>query len=72
MLSFVSVDSITILGTGAKWIATLEDRDIQPGKVSFVFPSNQYLPHYHTVIVIRRVFNVFCWYRAFAGDHVNM
>ena len=30
----VSIYSITILGTGAKWIATLEDRDIRPGKVS--------------------------------------
>ena len=37
------IDSITILGTGAKWIATLEDRDIRPGEVSpnyIVFLSN--------------------------------
>ena len=29
----LSVDSVTILGTGAKWIATLEDKDLRPGKV---------------------------------------
>ena len=33
-IDIVSIYSITILGTGAKWIATLEDRDIRPGKVS--------------------------------------
>jgi len=28
-------DRITILGTGAKWIATLEDRDIRPSKKEY-------------------------------------
>ena len=44
----VTYYSITILGTGAKWIATLEDRDTQPGKVFvlvFNYPPKIIRPH---------------------------